>query len=440
MINEENLPKVLIVSRGVWDDTQGTSSTLSNVFQNYNSEKLAMIYIESTLPKTTRCHRFFQISEFSLVRKLYKWRTKTGFNIDTNQVNINSVDLNIANQEALTMNFVRKHRSIWFSFAREILWMFNGWKTKELRSFVVDFNPDVVWIEGSPLPLLHRLNNYVLKIINKPASIFMTDDIYTFQSCSKNLINRMYRYHQRLMIQRVVKQCDNMFVASPKMKREYDKIFGVNSVFITKGVELLHKEFIREPTHKPLRLVYLGQVIYGRIYSLIAIAEALKGINNGEVKMKLDIYTNNLIEFEQKQQLLHGGNVTLLAPVPYSEVYNVISNSDVVVFVESFEKRYRNVARLSFSTKISDYLSSGKCILAVGPSDSAPIEYLQEEDSAIVVTTQEDIQQKLQFLLQDDIITQYAEKSYSCGKRNHEKTMMDERVFRKLESLANPSM
>ena len=64
-------PKILILSRGVWDDTDGTSSTLTNLFQEYDPNKLAQIYIETIAPNTKCCHRFFQISEFSLVHKLY---------------------------------------------------------------------------------------------------------------------------------------------------------------------------------------------------------------------------------------------------------------------------------------------------------------------------------------------------------------------------------
>ena len=75
---ESSLPKVLIISRGVWDDTKGTSSTLSNLFEDYDSDKLAHLYIETQMPNTKCCHRFFQISEFSLVHKLYKWWIKTG--------------------------------------------------------------------------------------------------------------------------------------------------------------------------------------------------------------------------------------------------------------------------------------------------------------------------------------------------------------------------
>lgn len=43
----QKLPKILIITRGVWDDSQGTSSTLSNIFCNYNPEQLSCIYIET---------------------------------------------------------------------------------------------------------------------------------------------------------------------------------------------------------------------------------------------------------------------------------------------------------------------------------------------------------------------------------------------------------
>ena len=189
------LPKVLILSRGVWNDASGTSSTLTNLFRDYDPDKLAHIYIESTKPNTRCCHRFFQISEFSLVQKLYKWRTKNGFVIDNNHGNNTEVvNEQIVEKETKTMNYVRGHRSIWFSFAREILWFFNGWKSKELKQFVLDFDPDVIWMDGSPLPLMNRLYDYVLKIANKPAVIFMQDDVYTYESCDSKLSSRLYKW------------------------------------------------------------------------------------------------------------------------------------------------------------------------------------------------------------------------------------------------------
>lgn len=431
-------PKVLIISRGVWDDSKGVSSTLTNFFQDYDPDRLAHIYIETLQPNTRCCHRFFQISEFSLVHKLYKWNIKTGQAIDTRCENRAKVDDKIAMQEAATMNYVRGHRSVFYSMMREVLWALNGWKSKELKQFVVDFAPDVVWLDGSPLPLMNRLYDYVLKIAKKPASIFMQDDVYTYESCGGSFWVKVRKIRLRRLVKKVVEQCDNMFVASPKMKREYDQIFGVNSTFIAKSIELtdVDKSQFRG-VHHPIRLVYLGQVIYGRIYSLIAIAEALANLNKDGVKAQLYVYTNNQISSSLQQRLLVKDSVFLMPPVPYSLVPGVMAENDVVVFVESFDPRYCKVARLSFSTKICDYLGSGKSILAIGPADVAPIEYFKEEDAAIVATSKDDINAKIERLAHPEIITEYIHKARKCAERNHDRNQMNQIIYGKLIELAS---
>ena len=432
---ESSLPKVLIISRGVWDDTKGTSSTLSNLFEDYDSDKLAHLYIETQMPNTKCCHRFFQISEFSLVHKLYKWWIKTGHAFDTKECESAIIDDKIADREASTMQYVREHRSIWFSFAREILWAFNGWKTSELRQFILDFNPDVIWLDGSPLPLMNRLYNYVLKIAQKPAVIFMQDDIYTYESCGSGFVKRIYKYYLRRVVLRVVRQCRDMFVASPKMKQEYDKIFGFNSTFIAKSNKIEDINCRVEHVHEPVRMVYLGQVIYGRIYSLISVAEAMKKINADKVRLQLYIYTNNNISDELKEKLLSEDSVFLMPPVPYQEVSKVIAQNDVVVFVESLKPSLCKVARLSFSTKICDYLASGKCVFAVGPNNIAPIEYLRDENAAIVATNKEEIEKQLLRLADQCLVKKYAENAYQCAIKNHIRSKMDEIVYGKLKEV-----
>lgn len=436
MAELNTLPKVLIVSRATWDDTRGTSSTLSNLFADYDPDKIAHIYIESKQPNTKCCYRFFQISEFSLVHKLYRWRLKTGHAFDIRNGEVSQVSEKIAAQEADAMYYVRGHRSPLYSFLREVLWSFNGWKSKELRSFIKEFDPDVVWMDGSPLPLMNRLYNYVLKVAKKPASIFMQDDVYTYESCGVDFFAKIRKWHLRRTVLRVVKQCDNMFVASPKMKREYDRIFGVNSTFIAKSIDFDENSFTITDPHAPIRMVYMGQVIYGRIYSLIAIAETLKKINSDGVKLQLSIYTNNQISEDLKLRLLVDGSVFLKDPVPYTEVQKVIAENDIVVFVESFDPRFCKLARLSFSTKISDYLASGKCILAVGPEDSAPIEYFQEEDAALVATKMEAVEEQMLKLSNEIVVREYAQKAKECALRNHDRKEMDGIIYTKLQELA----
>ena len=430
-------PKVLIISRGVWDDTKGTSSTLTNLFQDYDAERLAHIYIESTMPNTSCCYHFFQISEFSLVHKLYKWRTKTGYTIDTRIITEEPVDKKIVDREASTMDYVRGHRSMFFSYLRELLWLFNGWKSKELKQFIKEFDPDVIWMDGSTLPLMYRLYNHVLKIAQKPATIFMQDDVYTYGSCSRNFWAKVRRWRLRCLVQKVVRQCDSMFVASPKMKKEYDAIFGFNSIFIAKSVDADSLSQISKEVHSPIRLVYLGQVIYGRIHSLISIAEALKIVNKDSIKIQLYVYTNNQLSEDERGKLLLKDSVFLMPPVSYSEVSRVMKENDVVVFVESFEPQFCNVARLSFSTKICDYMSSGKCTLAIGPRNIAPIEYFIEEDAAIVAVSKEEIITAINKLSDKEVVEKYINQAKECAKRNHNRARMNGLIYGKLVELAN---
>ncbi len=190
-------PKVLIINRLNWDDNSD-SNTRTNLWSEYDSEKLASIYIESVLPNTVCCRKFFQISEISLVKKLWRWNLKTGRVIHTDgtvKENNDTID-RLAKEELSVMNFVRKHRSMLFNILRDLLWGLNGWKSNELSNFVKDFDPDIVWIDGSPLILMNRVNNYILSIANKPTVTFLMDDVYSYKSCT-SMSGKVYKYFLR---------------------------------------------------------------------------------------------------------------------------------------------------------------------------------------------------------------------------------------------------
>lgn len=429
-------PKVLIVSREVWNDT--TASTITNLFENYDPNKLSYLYIETKEPNSRCCQRYFQISEFSLVHKLFKWRTKTGHYIDTNNLKQASKEDNrIATQEAATMQYVRGHRSFWFTFAREVLWAFNGWKTKELRRFIQDENPDVVWITGSPLNLMNRLSLYVTKVANKPYCVFEMDDVYPSARFCWNPLKNIYKYYLRKNVRRLIRGASQLFVISPKMKKEYDRLFGTNSILLTKGIDFSSSSFHPHKVSKPIQMVYMGQIIYDRLSSLQLIGKALDEINKEEHRIVLNIYTRNPIDSHCVAEMTKNNSIVFHNPVPYAEVNNVIEQNAIVVFVESLRDQYKNVARLSFSTKITDYLASGKCIFAVGPSDSAPIEYFTENDSALVASNYSEIINKLHIMLQSGTVEEYALKAYTCGQKNHDRVKLNATMYGKICELAN---
>lgn len=172
-------------------------------------------------------------------------------------------------------------------------------------------------------------------------------------------------------------------------------------------------------------MVYTGKLIIGRWKSLAAIAEAFAEINKDSTKITLDIYTTDSLSDEQALALNRNG-CSVKGALTLEEVKAVQKEADVLVFVESLEKKYRRRARLSFSTQITDYLKSGKCIFAIGDRDVAPMDYFVRYDSPITAISYEEIVQKIKILAQSpNLILEYSRKAHDCGLEHHERNMMN---------------
>ena len=411
-------PKVLIVGRIAWN---AGHSTLSSIFEDYPADKLAYICIETQEPDFSQCANHFQISEIALIKKLFKWSSKTGHRREPSATTYEEKSLE--QSEASTMGWVRRHRSSLFLYMREVLWRLRGWKTKELDGFITGFAPDVLFFLGDPLPLMCRLESYILHKTKLPAAIFMMDDIWSYESDSSFL-----RYLLRREVKRLIPACTTHFAISPKMKEEYDRVFGINCILLTKGIAESAKPL--KQVHSPIRLVYTGNLNYGRLYSLAAISKTIEKINNAcPNRVLLNIYTQTDLSEEERAMLDKPGISNLLKPVPYSELPKIYEQSDIVLFVESLQKRYQHVARLSFSTKLTDYLACGRCIFAVGANDIAPIEYLRNAEIAITCGSVEEIEERLYELLNDtEHIVSLASKSLEYGMKHHHSQLMHERL------------
>lgn len=229
----------------------------------------------------------------------------------------------------------------------------------------------------------------------------------------------------------IVEHSKKLMVIAPKQKEEYDRIFGVDSVVMTKGIDF--EQFEPYQVGNPIKLVYTGKLIIGRWKSLAAIAETFQKINRNGVRITLDIYTTDSLTNEQNK-LLNRNGCSVKGALTLEQVKIVQKEADTLVFVESLEEKFKNTARLSFSTKITDYLRSGKCIFAIGDKDIAPIDYFSRYDSAITATTYEEIQDKLTELVNvPDMVLEYAKKAYACGVEHHERGRMDSVLIHTIE-------
>lgn len=411
---------MLVVGINPWIDNTGIN-TLINFFENWDRNSIAHIYTRAKLPNTHICNNFFRISEPKVMRSVIKRNIKTGDVV----TNTPETETESAQENQI---YSKKHSEL-MSLAREFVWLLGKWRTKELDKFLDDFQADVLFFPVYSTVYMNRLQNYIKKHTKKPVVLYVSDDNYSYKSISKTPISLFSRFWLRIHEKKLFKSADKIMVIAPKQKEEYDRLFNTDSVIMTKGIDFSQIPYEEKPLNKPIKMVYTGKLIIGRWLSLAKIAEALADINKDETKLELDIYTTDTLTPEQEKALNRNG-CAVKGALKLDEVQKVQKNADVLVFVESLEDKFKYTARLSFSTKITDYLKNGKCIFAIGDKEIAPIDYFNRYDSAITATSYDEIGKKLQTLVKNpELISEYSKKAYDCGKEHHNIELMNKTLI-----------
>ncbi len=418
-----DLPRVLVVGTNPWRE-DGTAHTLKNIFSCWEPDRLALIYTKSGLPYTNVASRFFQISENLILKNLIKPWKPIGQEVKSTEI----VDTKLTVEENARYAKAHKNPSMLLTICREFVWLFGHWRSKALNNFIKDFNPELLFIPIYPTVYTSWIQKYVIRKTKKPFACYLADDNYSYDSCN-GFFSYLHRFWLRKNVRWLSTHCNQMYVIVEKEKEDTDNLFGTDSLILTKSIDFTNRPYAPHPLNKPIKFVYTGSLIIGRDKTMAMIADAINEVNKDGIKAELDIYSKDEPVAEVMARLNNGASHHR-GFIQRDQVDRVQQEADVVVFAEALEGKAANIARLSFSTKITDYLANGKCILAVGKKDIAPIDYFEKNDSAIIAYSKQEIFQKISSIVNTPgLITEYSKKAYDCAVRNHEKKMVDARFI-----------
>lgn len=416
--NNNDFLKVLVSTIPSWNQRSG-ANTFSTLLSQYPAEKLANIYTKAGLPDSDVCSRYFRIIESNVIKSIINRKLQTGTEVV--KVDVKDNTPTEAQSEKKRYDFFGRHRWNIFLWIRELLWKVGRWKSKELNQFIDEFQPDVFLFPIESYWYFNRLNKYIIERA-KPNKViaFLWDDNFTYKQRPYSIWARIDRFFTRKQVKELIASSDKILTICPKMKEECDKEYGVDSIIITKPILNTNPSSRKYDSSKPIRIVYSGSLIIGRDKSIAELVKALVQINRNGTKIFLDIYSGTSLSKAQFQALNVPGSSCVHGHIPQQEVYKEQENADILLFVENLNNKFNNVARLSFSTKITDYLSRKRCILAIGPDNIAPMEYLKNENAAITCSSISEIYSALSQIIENpDIMHNYAESAMACGKKNH---------------------
>lgn len=368
---------ILVVGGGSWDDTTSLGNTFSNFFSGWENVNIYNLYFREVRPNNSVCKNYFRITTKEILKKfLVSHKIGEAFQIVDNQIE-NSNKRGENETKAISL-IHRYHLSLIYD-VEDWLWASKKWINQKLDDFIAQVNPDIIFSFAAGNNYIVFPIEYIKAKTSAKLVLFIADDMYTTYRLQK----KPHDLRLRKGLDRLFSLADRVYGISEEMCEFYQTLYNVKVDLLRKGCSFENQPKSRIGT--PIKLVYAGNLLFGRIGTLKALINCLEKLKTVGIDAMIDIYSPTLLSETQQCEISRAGISSFFGGVSYSQVKRYMADADIVLHVESFEADQMNRVRYSFSTKIIDCLQSGSVMLAIGPSGISSIEYPRRIPGAVVI-------------------------------------------------------
>lgn len=414
---------ILIVSSNPVSNVFNNGKTLSAFFDNFPKDKLAQLYFSPAMPDSDICSTYFRISDVDMLNFRLKKSSICGKKVEAIE-NTKHKTKDEGKVQKVKKNSLTR-------LLREFLWS-SGWNSKELNEWLDKFKPDIVFFLAGDVIYGHKICQYIVKKYRTKMAMYITDD-YILPRKNLDILGHIRRKMIKKWMNKSIQCADALFSISEPMRVCYKEIFGKDS-FV--AANMYEPDLQKEKEHfynENIVITYAGGLHYNRHLTILQMVRAIIQINekykNKAKKIVLKIYSGSSLKQNIMEELL-ASNCCIWGGLLNSEALEQeLKHSDFLLHVESFRKSNICDTKLSLSTKIPEYMSYHKPIIAIGPDEVASMQYL--EDCALCITDVSSIEVKLeQSLFDEKIGKEFADKAYEKYLANHDKKKIQPEIIR----------
>ncbi len=422
---ERPLPKILVVSHNSFSAVQNNGKTLQALFEGWPSDRIAQLFFHDEVPNFEVCKNFFRITDADVFRAIIRNNGNCGQNVKESKVIKKTINVSKGISFQNLFKLMAKYKLEVMYLLRDLIWSSNRWKTNKFLEWLDRFSPEVVFFVGSNYRFSYNIALWIANERNIPFMLFCTDD-YVTSKPTTNLFWWIKYWGVKNRFIKAINIAKRVFVIGDAMANEYSSRFGRECTVIMNSVDI-PKIFpnYKKSDRKYIKLVYAGNLGLNRWQPLTEINEYLMELRKNDIYGKMYIYSLNVPSGKVFNALNNPPSMGYYGSLKGDQLKKEIQDADIVIHVESFDKKNRHLTRLSMSTKIPEYLALGKCILAYGPSDVASIKYLIDNNAAVVACNRNELKQKLDLLLNGIISkSKMGRKAYDLAIRKHQRTRL----------------
>lgn len=415
-------PRILVISNNSFSNTNNNGKTLASFFDKYPVGNIAQLYFNLEVPNNTHYKNYFRVTDNDVVKRLIHKRYFCGKIID---VKVITEDSSCQERKHSLAEAIKKYNLP--RIAREVVWKSGKWKSEFLNQWLNEFSPEIIFFCAGDSGFAYDITNYIQNEFGAKVVVYITDD-YVLPRRTISPFWWQRRNYILSKMKKTLQRSDLFITISQQMKQAYKQLFGIDSILAINMTDTMKDESIVVENNKFIMLVYTGGLHYKRYLTLNSLAKSLKKYNDdlqNKQKAYLKVYSTQELNNTVLKHLNMEGASEFCGKLNPIQLKKVLNSCDIPVHVESFDQKSMESTRLSISTKIPEYLSLGKPILAIGPNQVASMEYLKS--SAFCITKQDNIYSDLVKLLNDNELQKVlSTKALLKFEKNHKKEILSE--------------
>ncbi len=416
--------KGLLIGRNPINTTTGNGKTLAAFMGRFSSDELTQVFVSDLFADKALCNSFYKINEKRILipdllckkAKLLSAYVATGIaGTDSPQ--------NVSRLKKTATVFLRTKLGIAIRNC--------AWKEKKERLYREIFEIiqkeqfDFLFYDVGNLSAEYELILKIAENYRKPLVLYVSDD-YIYGKNGKKSPKRA-----REAFEKMAALSSSVIVISETMKELYEKHIKADYTVAMNGCDSTAELSKKSDAHNK-RIVYAGNVGLGRFDVLKRLDKALALNGDGAFA---EIYSSFSVTPQMKQSIEHNGKTRFCGAVFGEELKNVWDTADVLVHVESFEKKYRTILETAISTKISEYMYTERPILIIAPPYSESARFVERNDAGTVVFTDDVdvISDTIKNMFEDyEALLKKAEKARAFAEENLSKDAVSKRIYEKI--------
>ncbi len=407
-------PRILIVSNNCLSKSDSNGRTLGNFVSAWPKKKVAQFCIHDQDKDWDVCDNYYVISDAQAVKSFVFGKKYDG------RKTVRKKEVAISSSPTLKKGIARTLTSM---LIRDIVWKSLRWKKEKFDSWVNEFDPEVVVLQAGDLPAFYDIAVKIAKDKKIPLVIYNSEEYYFKDYCyfgedaSFKWLYPLFHSKLKKSVKNALQYAAGSIYISDYLKELYDTEFEKKSITImTSATDESGMGNKKSLSDGQGTIVYGGNLGIGRYKALIEIGEALQHIDEN---LRIDVYGKSndqgIID-----ELSSSKGVNYVGMIPYQELQKKTKEARLLVHVESTKPYYLRDIKYGFSTKIADSLASGVPFFIYASDELTSVQYLKDNNCAIIATDREQLVEQLEIALFDeDIREESVENALKIATKNH---------------------